>query len=341
MRGEDAGMSIQFQNYYQILGVNQHASQGEIKRAYRKLARQYHPDVNKSPEAAEKFKQLAEAYEVLKDPGKRAKYDQYGQEWTTSAERDHTGWQWDFRQRPTPPHAQTFSSGAEEWGSRTAEFSDFFRAFFGEDPSQGTMRTESMWQQSGRSQEAEIAITLQDAYYGATRTISLQSEGRDAFGRAKTEVKNYKVKIPQGIADGSVIRLAGQGERGEGGGPAGDLLLRVKIAADSNFHLEGKDLHTTIPITPWEAVLGAKIPIETMSGSVTLSVPRGSRNGSRLRLRGKGMPSPKGEAGDLIIKLEIAVPKRLTREEERLFRELAKVSRFCPRLESRRYRDAA
>jgi len=332
-------MTIEFKDYYKILDLNKSASEDEIKRAYRKLARKYHPDVNKAASAEEKFKEVIEAYEVLKDPEKRKKYDDYGQNWEANgSSRAEPFWQWDFRQgdqgRGRPQHYRSSSSfdmgGAEE-------FSDFFRSFFGEGLAQGGRNIRSDWSTPGRSQEAEISISLADAYHGLVKNISLQAYEDNGRGRAKPVARNFRVRIPKGVHDGTTIRLTGQGEKGAGGAQDGDLLLRIRIQPDERFRLEGDDLHTIVPVSPWEAALGAKIPVETINGSVTLTVPRGSQNGRRLRLRGKGMPKKQGGAGDLIVDLDIHVPKTLSSEEERLFAELARVSRFSPRQHSRQH----
>lgn len=331
-------MSIEFKDYYKILGLNKSASEGDIKRAYRKLARKYHPDVNKAASAEEKFKEVSEAYEVLKDPGKRKKYDDYGQNWGTAGHRGKPEWQWDFKQggqgheRPSP-----YRSAANSDMGGAEEFSDFFRSFFGEGFTQEGRGARGDWSTPGRSQEAEITITLADAYHGFIKNISLQDYEDDGRGGSKPVTRNFRVRIPKGIQDGATIRLTGQGEKGAGGAHDGDLLLRIKIQPDERFRLDGDDLYTIVPVSPWEATLGAKILVETMDGSVTLTVPRGSRNGSRLRLRGKGMPKKQGGAGDLIVDLDIHVPETLTNEEERLYAELARVSRFKPRLHSRQH----
>lgn len=332
-------MSIEFKDYYKILGLTKSASEDDIKRAYRKLARKYHPDVNKATSAEEKFKEVSEAYEVLKDPEKRKKYDDYGQNWEQAGSRAKPEWQWDFRQqgqgreRPNQyQHASNFDMGGAE------EFSDFFRSFFGEETTpEGRTNNKSYWSTPGRSQEAEITISLADAYHGLIKNISLQSYEEDGRGGVKPIAKNFRVRIPKGIHDGATIRLSGQGEKGAGGAQDGDLLLKINIQPDERFRLEGNDLHTIVPVSPWEAALGAKIPVETMNGSVTLTIPRGSQNGRRLRLRGKGMPKKQGSAGDLIVELDIHVPKTLSNEEERLFTELSRVSRFKPRQHSRQY----
>lgn len=331
-------MSIEFKDYYKILGLNKSASEDDIKRAYRKLARKYHPDVNTAVSAEEKFKEVSEAYEVLKDPEKRKKYDDYGQNWEQTGPRAKPEWQWDFRQqdqRHERPQQYRYASSFDMGGA--ADFSDFFRSFFGEETTREGRTTKSDWSTPGRSQEAEITISLADAYHGLIKNISLQSYEDDGRGGVKPATKNFRVRIPKGINDGATIRLTGQGEKGAGGAQDGDLLLKINIQPDARFRLEGNDLHTIVPVSPWEAALGAKIPVETMNGSVTLTVPRGSQNGRRLRLRGKGMPKKQGGAGDLIVDLDIHVPKTLSSEEERLFAELARVSRFKPRQHSRQH----
>lgn len=331
-------MSIEFKDYYKILGLSKNASEDEIKRAYRKLARKYHPDVSKDASAEEKFKEVSEAYEVLKDPEKRKKYDDYGQSWGQAGPRTQPEWQWDFRQQGQSherPQYYQYTSSSDMGGAE--EFSDFFRSFFGEGFAPGGSTTRSSRSTPGRSQEAEISISLADAYHGLIKNISLQAYEDDGRGGVKPIAKNFRVRIPKGIPDGGTIRLSGQGEKGEGGAQAGDLLLKINIQPDARFRLEGNDLHTIVPVSPWEAALGAKITIDTMDGSVTLAVPRGSQSGRRLRLRGKGMPKKQGGAGDLIVELDIHVPRTLSSEEERLFAELARVSRFAPRQHSRQH----
>ena len=327
-------MTIAFQDYYKVLGVDKKANENEIKRAYRKRARKYHPDVNKGKDAEEKFKQVTEAYEVLKDPEKREKYDTYGQNWQQAGPQGHPEYQWDFREgSQSGGQSTTFHFSSDGSFGEAEDFSDFFRAFFGGgSPGPGTSSQQQSWGQPGRSQEAEITISFADAYHGATKAISLQSLEPESLD-GKPIVRNYNVKIPKGIKNGAVIRLTGQGEKAAGRGQAGDLFLKVKITPDKRFRVDNSDLYTIVPVSPWEAALGAKVPVETMEGSVTLTVPLGSQSGRKLRLRGKGMPKRCGGKGDLIVELDVCVPQTLSSEEEKYFKELARISRFNPRLQ--------
>lgn len=324
-------------DYYKILGIDQSADGAAIKQAYRKLARKFHPDVNKAADAENNFKEVSEAYEVLKDPEKRKKYDSFGQQWKGSAAEGGYDRQGEDKRHQPRSHERygpfTYKSQGDFGGAE--DFSDFFKAFFEKEAATEGYEGKTEWTQPGRSQEAEITITISDAFHGATKAISLQTMESDASGGVKPSIRTYHVKIPKGIHDGAVIRLSGQGEKGTGGAQAGDLLLRVRIELDHHFHLDGKDVHTIVHVSPWEAALGAKIPVETLEGSVTLSVPRGSQNGKRLRLRGKGMPDKQGAAGDMLVELEIRIPTTLTSEEEKLLVELAKVSLFNPRAHGR------
>jgi curved DNA-binding protein len=324
-------VSVKFQDYYAILGVGRDASREEIQRAYRKLARKHHPDVDKSPGATQRFAQMAEAYEVLKDKEKRARYDALGARWKDGEEfTPPSGWQ-EFH----------FEPGADRRGFEGFDFGDargfssFFEAFFGggeEHPfgGRGAGRSPGFSGQrhpsSGRSIEATIEIDLEDAYAGATRTITLEPGGRR--GRTRT----YDVKIPPGTAQGSTIRLRGQGGEGSGGGPAGDLLLKVEIRPHPRFALNDHDLSTVLPLSPTEAALGAKIGLRTLDGKeVTLAIPPGSSSGKKLRMRGMGLPRSGAERGDLIVDLRIVVPERLSEAERRAYEELARVSSFDPR----------
>lgn len=323
---------MEFQDYYKILGVKKDASQGEIQRAYRKLARKLHPDVNKEKDAEEKFKKINEANEVLKDPEKRKLYDAYGKNWQQGGgqqrpQRDDRG----FSRGPGQEgSSKTFRFGRNDTFEETAGFSDFFNSLFG-DGSAGRQRRQPDYDMQGRSQEAVITVTLADVYHGATKTISLQTYEAERNGQVRPVTKTLQVKIPEGVTDGAVIRLAGQGEKGAGSGVAGDLLLRINIAQDPRFKVEGHDLHTVIAVSPWEAALGAKIPVQTVDGTVTLAVPRGAHNGKKLRLRAKGIPKRGGESGDIIVELEVMMPDHLTHEEEQLFKEMSKKSQFNPR----------
>lgn len=329
-------MGVEFQDYYDSLGVGRDASKEEIRKAFRKLARECHPDTNKSPEAEGKFKQINEAYEVLGDEEKRKRYDQLGANWKAGQ---------DFR--PPPGWEDMFGGFTEQRaGGRTSfsggnGFSDFFSTLFGDSMGgasfgggasgfQGFQQgpTQPPRARKGQSHTIPITISLHDAYHGGSRRLGV--EAIDNNSGQKT-VKNYQVKIPAGISDGGIIRLAGEGDPGINGGAKGDLLLKVKIAPDSRFVVDGKNLKTTVSITPWEAALGAKVAVPTFDGQVTLSIPAGSQGGQKLRLRGKGMPKQGGEKGDLFAELKIAIPKDLNDKERELFEQLSKESEFDPR----------
>jgi curved DNA-binding protein len=315
-------MAVKYKDYYEILGVPRTATQEEIQRAYRKLARKYHPDVNKEPRAEEKFKEINEAYEVLKDPEKRRRYDQLGAHW--KAGQDFTpppGWEvhFDFG----PGAGKAFEDIIFGFGGRgSSGFSDFFEMLFG-----GMRRGQAGAEASGftrvrdgADQEATICISLEDAYHGAQKIITLPNSN-----------KTYEVKIPAGILPGQKIRLAGQGEPGIGGGRSGDLYLKVEIEPHPVYRLEGRDLYMNLPITPWEAALGVDVTVDTIAGSVTIRIPPGTQSGQKLRLRGKGMPNPKGAPGDLYAVIQIMVPKHLTAKERELFEKLRDISTFNPR----------
>jgi curved DNA-binding protein len=322
-------MAVKFKDYYDILGVSRNATQDEIQRAYRKLARKYHPDVNKEPGAEEKFKEINEAYEVLKDPEKRSKYDQLGSHWRAGQDfRPPPGWDVHFDFGGGPGQSEFFWSGR-------GDFSDFFemlfgRSGFGRSRSAAGTQTGGVWRQPGAGREAVLRISLEDAYHGAVKTLTLPPEAPGIAGVGRPG-KTLEVKIPKGILPGQKIRLAGQGQEGMGGGRPGDLYLKVELEPHPVYRLEGRDLYMDLPITPWEAALGAEVPVKTLSGTYSLKVPAGSQSGQKLRLRGKGMPNPKGAPGDLYAVLKIVVPKKLSKEEKDLFRRLGEVSRFNPR----------
>jgi curved DNA-binding protein len=344
---------VKYQDYYQTLGVSRTASQEEIQRAYRKLARQCHPDVNKDPAAHEKFKQVSEAYEVLKDPEKRKLYDQLGADWKAGLDfRPPPGWQGGAGGRRAAPGAGAGGAGGgfdfSGFGvGEGADFSDFFESIFGSAGADfgrarrpgagaggmggrggGGARAQPR-PRRGQSHELAVTISLWEAVHGATRSISVE---RPPTPGEEGGTTTYDVKIPAGTTDGAVVRLAGQGSPGAFGGEAGDLLLRVQVAPDPRFKVHGRDLVTRVPITPSEAVLGAKVSVEAMDGQLVVTVPPGSQSGQRLRIRGKGMPA-RGEtdAGDLYVELRIEVPKDPSDEERALYEQIAKISNFDPR----------
>ncbi len=327
-------MGVKFQDYYEILGVRRNATDAEIKKAYRKLAQKYHPDVNKDPSAEARFKQINEANEVLGDPEKRKRYDQLGPGWKTGQ---------DFTPPPEWENVRFNFGGAPGAGRFSFEdlggFSDFFESLFGAAGGRGRVRsaarpfdTEEAWSTEGEDQEASITITLEDAFHGAHKTISLESSEVDDSGRVQRKVRNYDVRIPRGATEGSRIRLAGQGIPGRGGGRPGDLYLRVNLAPHPVFRVQGHDLEMDLPITPWEAALGAKVNISTFTGTASVVVPPKTQSGQRLRLHGKGLPRQSAEgAGNLFAVIKIVVPERLTARERELFEELARTSSFKPR----------
>lgn len=324
-------MAVKYRDYYEVLGVQRSAAQDEVQRAYRKLARKYHPDVNKAANAEDKFKEINEAYEVLKDPEKRKMYDQLGPNWRSGQDfRPPPGWetQFDFG-RGGGQHAEY------QWGG-TGGFSDFFESLFGgRGVRQGRGATgfgrDAVWRQAGADQETTIRITLDEAFRGGAKPIVLQSQVINAKGQLELQERRYDVKIPPGILPGQKIRLSGQGEEGTGGGPRGDLYLKVEIEPNPVFRLEGRDLYMDVPVAPWEAVLGSEARVPTLSGNVALKIPAGTQSGQKLRLRGKGMPNAKGTPGNLYATIVVKVPTAPSEKERELFEELKKSSGFNPR----------
>ncbi|RZB19803.1 J domain-containing protein [Streptomyces sp. F001] len=304
-------------DFYEVLGVPRTADRDEIQRAYRSLARKYHPDINKDPSAEERFKEINEAFSVLSDPEQRARYDRFGEDFRKVPEDWEErvgagagaggGFRWATGGGPRVRY------GTTGFGEEGVDFEDLFGSFFGA----GRMRVQ------GADQEAELPLTVEEAYRGGRRTVTLAGPSGQ---------RRYEVDVPAGVTDGQRIRLAGQGGRGSGDAPAGDLYLRVRIQPHPVFRLEGRDVHVQLPITPWEAALGATVPVPTPSGATAkVTVPAGSSSGRRLRLRGEGMPGPRGTGGDLYAELRIMVPPRLGDRERALFEELAAVSSFDPR----------
>ena len=311
---------MHYRDYYEILGLERSATQDEVKRAYRKLARKYHPDVNKDPDAETKFKEAGEAYEVLKDPDKRAAYDQLGANWQAGQE---------FQAPPGWDEGFEFSGGSFDGGDQAA-FSDFFESLFGRARrGGGGHRTAHEFHAHGQDHHAKIVIDLKDAYQGATRTISLRAPEVDASGHVSVRDRSIRVKIPKGITEGQHIRLSGQGSPGMGKGQAGDLYLEVHFEADSNYTVEGRDVYLNLPITPWEAALGGKVKCPTPSGTVDLTIPKDARTGQKLRLKGRGIPSK--QPGDLYAVLQIAVPPAKSDKDRALYEQMARDMNFDPR----------
>jgi curved DNA-binding protein len=314
-------MAVQFRDYYETLGVAKTASEDEIKSAFRKLARKYHPDVAKDKkEAEEKFKQINEAYEVLSDPEKRRKYDQLGENWNQPGGFQPPP-QWGGGQRGGGFHGAGGENGGVEFEFGGTGFSDFFEAFFGGGRGRsafGGFGQRGSMAERGSDVEADIMVTLEEALHGSTRQVSLRRAGSE-----KTET--YQVKIPRGVREGQRIRLAGQGEAGERGGKSGDLFLRVRLARHPDFSVEGSDLVHEVKIAPWQAVLGDQIIVPTLEGNARLKLPPGTQGGQRFRLRGRGLPGVSGQRGDLYVVVQITVPKKLSDSEQKLWEQLAQL----------------
>jgi curved DNA-binding protein len=315
-------MPVQFRDYYETLGVPKTASEDEIRSAFRKLARKYHPDVAKDKKSAEeKFKEINEAYEVLSDPEKRKKYDQLGADWNRPG-----GFQ------PPPQwQGQQPGGGFSQWGGDGGGgvefefggtgFSDFFEAFFGGGRGRsafGGFGGRTATAERGADVEADIMVTLEEALNGSTRPVSLRRAG-------SAKVEQYQVKIPRGVREGQRIRLRGQGEAGEGGGKSGDLFLRVRLAKHPDFSVEGSDLIHEVRIQPWQAVLGGELLVPTLEGKVRLKIPAGTQGAQRFRLRERGMPGVSGKRGDLYVVTQMNIPKKVTERERELWSELAKL----------------
>ncbi|MFJ3654163.1 DnaJ C-terminal domain-containing protein [Streptomyces nigra] len=313
------------QDFYEVLGVSRTASQDEIQQAYRKLARKYHPDVNKDPGAEERFKDLNEAYSVLSDPKTRARYDRFGEDYRRVPE------DWEervgagagpgggFRARRTAgaggPRVR-YTGFGDDFAGEGIDIEDLFGSFFGAGGAPGGV--------PGADQEAELPLTVEEAYRGGRRTVTLAGP--------TGQPRRYEVDVPPGVTDGQRIRLAGEGGRGSGDAAAGDLYLRVRIQPHPRFRLDGRDVYVQLPVTPWEAALGATVPVPTPGGSTAkVTVPAGSSSGRRLRLRGEGMPNPRGADGNLYAELRVMVPPKLSDRERELFEELAATSSYDPR----------
>ncbi|MCG6940135.1 MAG: DnaJ domain-containing protein [Thiohalocapsa sp.] len=325
---------MEYKDYYKILGVARDAGQDDIKRAYRKLARKYHPDVSKEPDAEARFKEVNEANEVLKDPEKRAQYDALG-----------TGWHAGDEFRPPPGYGAREGAAGGRWQraermspEEAAQFSDFFSSIFGDLGGMGGGmggdggfggRTGG-FSARGADQTARVRISLEDAYRGATRQLTLEVPEVDAQGHLKTRKRTLNVRIPAGVTEGQQIRLAGQAGAGVGGGEAGDLYLEVEFAPHPIFRAEGRDIHLRLPIAPWEAALGATVSVPTLGGKVSLKVPAGAQSSQRLRLKGRGLPGK--TPGDAYVQLEIVNPPAKDADAKAAFESLAeRFKAFNPR----------
>jgi curved DNA-binding protein len=320
---------MEFRDYYEVMGVARDATQDEIKRAYRKLARKYHPDVSEAEDAEARFKEVGEAYEVLKDPEKRAAYDQLGANWKSGQEfRPPPGWDEGFEFSGRGDSGDGFAGYGGVGGE---QFSDFFEQLFRQRRGQGPFRTggRQEYQMQGEDRHARVAIDIRDSYTGATRSITLHAPEVSDSGHVITREKTLNVKIPQGIRDGQKIRLAGQGGPGMGKGKPGDLFLEVEFRPDKRYRAEGGNVYLTLPVTPWEAALGAKVTVPIPSGNVELTIPAGTKQGGKMRLKGKGLPGK--QPGDLYVVVDVQLPPADTEAARALYRQMADQMPFDPR----------
>jgi curved DNA-binding protein len=309
---------VEFRDYYQIMGIDRNATQDEIKRAYRKLARKYHPDISKEPDAEAKFKEMGEAYEVLKDPEKRAAYDQLGKNY--KAGQDFT---------PPPGWDAGFEfSGGGFGGADTSAFSDFFESLFGHGFTRGHGRAGG-FHARGQDHHAKILIDLDDAIHGASRKISLQVPEVSPQGVVHTRTRTLNVNIPKGVRQGQQIRLAGQGEPGIGEGGHGDLYLEIEFKPHAYYHVEGRDIYLDLPVTPWEAALGATVKVPTPTGVVEMKIPAGSSAGKKMRLKGRGIPGK--TTGDFYVVLQISLPAADSDKAKALYQQMKTELDFNPR----------
>ena len=305
---------MDYKDYYEIMGVARDASQEDIKRAYRKLARRFHPDVSKEANAEERFKELGEAYAVLRDPEKRAAYDRLGKDWRAGQEF-----------RPPPD----WDAGFEFRGADAGGYSDFFESLFG-----GAFRDArhtARRHAHGEDHHARVLIDLEDAYTGATRALSLSRPELDASGHVVTRQRTLNVRIPKGVRQGQRIRLAGEGAPGTGQGQAGDLFLEIEFNPHRLYRVEGRDVYLELPVAPWEAAMGATVKAPTPAGPVDLKIPSGTHARRKLRLKGRGIPGK--PPGDLYVELVITLPPADTDQARDLYRQMEKELDYNPRSE--------
>jgi curved DNA-binding protein len=317
---------MEFKDYYRLLDLPRTATQEEIKRAYRKRARKFHPDVSKEPDAEERFKAVQEAYEVLKDPEKRAAYDQLGGQF-------HEGQPF----RPPPDWGSGFEFRGPEFANAEPGFSEFFSSLFGAGSpfgAAGRGAGRAGFHARGEDHHARLDLTLEEAFGGGAKTLELRHPELGPDGGIVVRNRTLRVNVPAGVTDGQVIRLAGQGSAGAGDGPAGDLYLQVRVLAHPAFELDGRDVTTTLPVAPWEAALGATVPVPTLAGTVDLRIPAGARSGQKLRLRGRGLPAhgrDGGVPGDQYVVLKLVLPPADTPRARELYETMQRELAFEPR----------
>jgi curved DNA-binding protein len=327
---------MEFRDYYKVLGVERAASADQIKAAYRRLARKYHPDVSKEPNAEARFKEMQEAYEVLKDLEKRAAYDQLGANWKAGEQfRPPPDWGSGFEfsggagraggARRGAGRGRWSGAGAEDGGFADQDFSDFFSSLFGG----GSPFARGGGGGAARDHHARVGIELEEAYRGTTRTLELRRPEVKPDGLVELRTHTVRVTIPAGVTEGQLIRLAGQGAPAAGGGQVGDLYLEVHLQPHRLFALEGRDVTLTLPVAPWEAALGASVTVPTLGGSVEMHIPAGAQSGQKLRLRGRGLPG--NPPGDQYVQLKVVLPPANSPQAKALYEEMRGKLNFDPR----------
>ena len=309
---------MKYKDYYSILGVERDASPEDIKKAYRKLAHKYHPDVSKEKNAEEKFKEVAEAYDTLKNPEKRAAYDQLG--------RHQAGEEF----QPPPNWGQQFGGDNMQFSFDDLDLSDLFAGLMG-GRGQRAGRQRGNFSAAGQDYDLTVQISLEDAFHGTTLDLNLNMPEYDQQGRPTTVTRTFKARIPKGATDSQRLRLPGKGGKGFNGGPNGDLYLNIVLKPHQWYRVSGHDLYLDLPLAPWEAALGATVEVPTLSGAVHLKIPPGTQSGQKLRLNGRGLPKPHGEHGDLFAIAQMVMPATLNEPQRALLKELADVFKFDPR----------
>ena len=332
---------MEFRDYYKVLGVERAATADQIKAAYRRLARKFHPDVSKEPNAEARFKEMQEAYEVLKDPEKRAAYDELGANWKAGEQfRPPPDWGSGFEfsggagrpagaRRGAGRAGRSGAGAAPDGASAEQDFSDFFSSLFG-----GGTPFGRGGGGAGRDHHARVGIDLEEAYRGTTRTLELRRPEVKPDGSVQLRTHTVRVTIPPGVTEGQLIRLAGQGEPASGAGQAGDLYLEVRVQPHRLFQLEGRDVTLTFPVAPWEAALGASVTVQTLGGPVDMHIPAGAQSGQKLRLRGRGLPG--APAGDQYVQLKVVLPPANSAQAKALYEEMRSKLDFDPRAQQAR-----
>jgi curved DNA-binding protein len=330
---------MEYRDYYKVLGVERTATADEVKKSYRRLARKFHPDVSKEKNAEARFKEVQEAYEVLKDPEKRAAYDQLGSNWKSGEQfRPPPDWAGGFEFRGGPRGAgRQRAGGSGEQVFEDEQFSDFFSSLFGGGaPGGGPFAGAGVGagpgarrSRTGRDHHASIDVDLEEAFAGTTRMLELKRPQLKEDGTLEVKLHTVKVTIPSGVTEGQLIRLAGQGEAGPGGGRAGDLYLEVHIRPNRLFQLEGRDVTLTLPVAPWETALGGAVKVPTLAGAVEMNIPAGAQSGQKLRLRGRGLPG--NPPGDQYVQLKVVLPSANSPEARALYEEMRRKLAFDPR----------